>query len=79
MRYRFIQFLLAVLVPLLGCQKRPDFDTYRAEILGLHKSFIEAHWAKDASALADPRHRKITSSYRTATYLKCPLMMSSKC
>ena len=32
---------------LIACQQSPDFETLRSEILGIHKSFIEAHWQKD--------------------------------
>jgi len=32
---------------LTGCQRSPDFEILRSEILDLHKNLIEAHWNKD--------------------------------
>ena len=47
--------LLAVLLPAaVGCQEQADLDVLRAEILALHRSFIQAHLDKDAAFLARP-------------------------
>ena len=35
------------LVPLIGCQSEPDFDTLRSKIMSLHRELIEAHYNKD--------------------------------
>jgi ketosteroid isomerase-like protein len=37
-----------------GCAQRPDLEKRRQEILALHQDFIQAHWDKDAAALAKP-------------------------
>lgn len=37
----------ALVVLLMGCQSRPDFEKLRSEILDLHRRAIDAHWKKD--------------------------------
>jgi ketosteroid isomerase-like protein len=37
-----------------GCRQRPDLELRRQEVLSLHQSLIQAHWEKDAAALAKP-------------------------
>ncbi len=50
-------FILIVL--LIGCQSHPDFEAFRAEILDLHKSFIEAHLNKNVDFMV----RDISDDY----------------
>jgi hypothetical protein len=40
--------MIAFILPLWACQSKPDMETLRSEILGLHKRMIAAHWKKDA-------------------------------
>jgi ketosteroid isomerase-like protein len=37
-----------------GCSPAPDAEQRRQEIIALHQSMIQAHWDKDAAALAAP-------------------------
>jgi hypothetical protein len=41
-------------VSTISCQQQPDLDSLRAEILELHRSFIQAHLDKDAAFIARP-------------------------
>jgi len=51
-----IRFALCVLIlfPAVSCQMQPDYHSLRAEILEIHRGFIEAHLAKDAAFIAKP-------------------------
>jgi len=40
-------FFIALVLSLIGCQSSQDFEVLRAELLDIHKKFIEAHLAKD--------------------------------
>ena len=53
---RFLKFglLILILISILSCHKQPDLDSLRAEILEMHRSFIQAHLDKDAEFIADP-------------------------
>jgi len=50
---RFGIFALLVFTP-VSCSQQPDLESLRAEILELHRSFIQAHLEKDAAFLARP-------------------------
>ena len=41
-----------LLLTMVACQRRPDAEALRAEILQLHRSFIKAHLDKDAAYIA---------------------------
>ena len=47
---KLFQSLIVLSVLLfIGCQRNPDFNKLRSEILDLHKTTIDAHWKKDIS------------------------------
>jgi len=46
--FYFFKILWAgVILALFSCQKNPDFEVFRSEILDLHQKMIDAHWNKD--------------------------------
>jgi ketosteroid isomerase-like protein len=51
MQYRYLPLAAVVAFGLVACQRSFDSEQTRAEILELHRSFIEAHLAEDVSAL----------------------------
>lgn len=46
--------LLVVLLLSACCREQPDIESYKQEILELHRGFIEAHLAKDVESIAGP-------------------------
>lgn len=46
--------LIAAAVSGSGCRRGPDLEARRAEVLDLHRRFIQAHLDKDAELLAGP-------------------------
>jgi hypothetical protein len=54
MRIPVIGLLIFPLLTAVACQRQPDPESLRAEILQLHRSFIQAHLDKDAAFLARP-------------------------
>jgi len=54
MQYRYLPFVAVVAFGIIACQRSFDSEQAHAEILELHRSFIEAHLAEDVSALARP-------------------------
>ena len=44
----FMKIIIALFVlTSINCQRTPDFEALRSEILELHKATIDAHWKKD--------------------------------
>jgi hypothetical protein len=54
MLYKYLTFVVVVALGVIGCQPSFDSQQGRAEILELHRSFIEAHLTKNVSALSRP-------------------------
>ena len=54
MRYKYLPFVAIIALGIIGCQRSFDSEQAHAEILELHRSFIEAHLAEDVSALTRP-------------------------
>lgn len=46
-------FLALFLMTFFGCQASPDFEKSKAEILDLHKTFVDAHWNKDVDFFSE--------------------------
>lgn len=54
MRHLAARSVVLALVASLGCSQGPRLEQRHQEILDLHRSLIQAHWDKDAAALASP-------------------------
>ncbi len=54
MQYKYLPFVAVVALGITCCQHPFDSKQARAEILELHRCFIEAHLAEDVSPLARP-------------------------
>jgi len=50
---KFILFAL-ILMTAVSCRQPPDHESLRAEILEMHRDFIQAHLDKDAAFIAKP-------------------------
>ncbi len=54
MRITILAFTVLIAFGLGSCQREPDTELLRQEILEMHRAFIQAHLDKDARFIAEP-------------------------